>query len=114
MSPRSVRIILVASAFLAGLAACFAVVLLVSGRFSAPSVPQVAAIGGPFTLTDQNGRMVTDRDFKGHPLLVFFGFTHCPDVCPTTLFDVSQILRALGPDADRVRAAFITVDPERD
>jgi len=45
---------------------------------------------------------------------VFFGFTHCPDVCPTTLFEVSQILRALGPDADRVRALFITVDPERD
>jgi protein SCO1 len=51
---------------------------------------------------------------KGHPFLVFFGFTHCPDVCPTTLFEVSQILRALGPDADRTRALFITVDPERD
>ncbi len=114
MTPRSVRILLVASAFLAGLMVCFAVVLLVSGRVLTPGVPQVAAIGGPFSLTDQNGRTVTDRDFKGHPFLVFFGFTHCPDVCPTTLFDVSEVLRALGPDADRVRAAFITVDPERD
>jgi protein SCO1 len=51
---------------------------------------------------------------KGRPFLVFFGFTHCPDVCPTTLFEVSEILRALGPDADRTRALFITVDPERD
>jgi protein SCO1/2 len=111
---RSIRILLVAAAFLTGLIFCFGVVLLVSGRISAPGVPQVAAIGGPFSLTDQNGRTVTDRDLKGHPFLVFFGFTHCPDVCPTTLFDVSEILRALGPDADRVRALFITVDPERD
>jgi protein SCO1 len=114
MTSRSVRILLVAGAFLAGLLLCFGVVLLASGRFSAPSVPQVAAIGGPFSLTDQNGRTVTDRDLKGRPFLVFFGFTHCPDVCPTTLFDVSEILRALGPDADRVRVLFVTVDPERD
>src|SRR6516162_5072874 len=64
--------------------------------------------------TDQNGQTITDQDLKGHPFLVFFGFTHCPDVCPTTLFEVSEILRALGPDADRTRALFITVDPERD
>src|SRR5262249_24629794 len=75
---------------------------------------QIAAIGGPFKLTDQNGREVTDQQLKGKPFLVFFGFTHCPDVCPTTLFEVSEILRALGPDADRTGALFITVDPERD
>ena len=51
---------------------------------------------------------------KGKPSLVFFGFTHCPDVCPTTLFEVSEILQALGTDADRVGALFVTVDPERD
>ena len=51
---------------------------------------------------------------KGHPFLVFFGFTHCPDICPTTLFDISQMMQALGPDADRTGALFITVDPERD
>ena len=57
---------------------------------------------------------MTDQDLKGRPFLVFFGFTHCPDICPTTLFEVSEIFRALGPDADKVRALFITVDPERD
>jgi protein SCO1/2 len=114
MTTRSVRVLLVAGAFLTGLILCFAVILLVSGRVSAPSVTQIATVGGPFSLTDQNGRTVTDRDLKGHPFLVFFGFTHCPDVCPTALFEVSEIMRALGPDADRVRALFVTVDPERD
>src|SRR5437868_1684458 len=114
MNQRSVRILLVAGAFFAGLLLFFGVVLLASGRFSTPNVPQVASIGGPFSLTDQNGRTVSDRDLKGRPFLVFFGFTHCPDVCPTTLFDVSEIMRALGPDAERTRALFITVDPERD
>jgi protein SCO1/2 len=99
---------------LTGLILCFAVILLVSGRVSAPSVSQIASIGGPFSLTDQNGRTVTDRDLKGKPFLVFFGFTHCPDVCPTALFEVSEIMRSLGPDADRVRVLFVTVDPERD
>jgi protein SCO1/2 len=114
MTTRSVRVLLVAGAFLTGLILCFAVILMVSGRVSAPSVTQIATIGGPFSLTDQNGRTVTDRDLKGHPFLVFFGFTHCPDVCPTALFEVSEIMRALGPDADRVRVLFVTVDPERD
>ena len=79
-----------------------------------PNLPQVAAIGGPFSLTDQNGRTVTDQDLKGRPFLVFFGFTHCPDICPTTMFEISEILKKLGPDGDRARALFITVDPERD
>jgi protein SCO1/2 len=114
MDPRHTRILLVFGAFLAGLVACFGIVLLVSGRLSAPSMQATAAIGGPFILTDQNGNTVTDRDFRGYPMLVFFGFTHCPDVCPTTLHEVSEIMRALGRDADRVKAAFITVDPERD
>jgi protein SCO1/2 len=114
MTARNARVLLVASAFVAGLVLCFSLVMIVSGRFSAPSAQQVAAIGGPFRLTDQDGRTVTDQDLKGHPFLVFFGFTHCPDVCPTTLFDVSEVMRQLGPDADRVRALFITVDPERD
>jgi protein SCO1/2 len=114
MTTRTLRIVLMTAAFLAGLVVCLGVVLIVAGRVSPPSVPQVAAIGGPFRLTDQDGRTVTDQDLKGKPFLVFFGFTHCPDVCPTTLFEVSEILRGLGPDAERVRAVFITVDPERD
>jgi protein SCO1 len=114
MTARSVRILVISAAFLAGLSLCFGVVLVVSSRMSTPVAQQIAAVGGPFKLIDQNGKAVSDQDLKGHPFLVFFGFTHCPDVCPTTLFDVSEMLRALGPDADRTRALFITVDPERD
>jgi protein SCO1 len=114
MTARSVRILVISAAFLAGLFLCLGVVLVVSSRMSTPVAQQIAAVGGPFKLIDQNGKAVSDQDLKGHPFLVFFGFTHCPDVCPTTLFDVSEMLRALGPDADRTRALFITVDPERD
>lgn len=114
MNPRAIRLLLVLSAFLAGLVLCFAVVLLVTGRGGAPMIAAPAAIGGSFRLTDQNGKTITDQDLKGRPFLVFFGFTHCPDVCPTTLHEVSEILRSLGKDADRVRALFVTVDPERD
>jgi protein SCO1 len=114
MTARNARILLMSAAFVAGLVLCFGLVVIVTGRGSAPIAQQIAAIGGPFKLTDQNGREVTDGELKGKPFLVFFGFTHCPDVCPTTLFEVSEILRALGPDADRTGALFITVDPERD
>ena len=114
MKARSLRILVISAAFLAGLLVCFGVVLTLSGRLSTPMAQQVAAIGGPFKLVDQNGQPLSDQDVKGRPFLVFFGFTHCPDVCPTALFEVSQVLRALGPEADRTRALFITVDPERD
>src|SRR5258708_2360493 len=73
-----------------------------------------AAIGGPFQLTDQAGQIVTEKNLQGHPTLIFFGFTHCPDVCPTSLFEISEVLRAMGKDADRVNAYFVSVDPERD
>jgi protein SCO1/2 len=108
------RILLVLAAFVAGLVLCFGVILIVAGRSPNPIAQTAASIGGPFELIDQNGRTVSDRDLKGRPFLVFFGFTHCPDVCPTALFDVSEVLRALGPDADKVNALFVTVDPERD
>jgi protein SCO1 len=114
MTARTTRVLVMTAAFFAGLVVCFGAVLIVTGRVSAPVAQQVAAIGGPFKLVDQNGKTISDQDFKGRPFLVFFGFTHCPDVCPTTLFEVSEVLRALGPDADRMRALFITVDPERD
>lgn len=70
-------------------------------------------IGGPFQLTAQTGQQVTEQDFLGRPFLVFFGYTHCPDICHTTLFEMSEILKAMGPDA-KVGALFVTVDPERD
>ncbi len=114
MTARATRILLVLSAFVAGLVLCFGVILLVAGRGGSPIAQTTAAIGGPFQLVDQDGRPLSDQDLKGHPFLVFFGFTHCPDVCPTTLFEVSEVLRALGPDADKVNALFVTVDPERD
>ena len=71
-------------------------------------------IGGPFTLTAADGSAVTDATFRGKWLLVFFGYTFCPDLCPTTLMDIAGALQKLGPDAGRVQALFITVDPERD
>ena len=70
-----------------------------------------AAIGGPFQLTDQAGQAVTDKNLKGRPTIIFFGFTHCPDVCPTALFEMSEVLRALGKDADKINAYFVSVDP---
>ena len=114
MNAATTRLLLVLAAFLCGLVLCFGVVLLVTGRGAAPIGTAQAAIGGPFRLTDQNGKTVTSEDLKGHPSLVFFGFTNCPEVCPTTLFDISEVLNKLGPDADKVNALFVTVDPERD
>jgi protein SCO1/2 len=108
------RVMLVLAAFLSGLVLFFGAILLVTGRAPSPIGSAAAAVGGPFQLEDQNGKPVSDQDMKGRPFLVFFGFTRCPDICPTTLFDVSQVLRQLGPDADRAGALFITVDPERD
>ena len=74
----------------------------------------VALVGGPFTLIDQHGKKRTDREFRGTYLLVFFGYTNCPDVCPTGLQDMSEALDALGPDARKVQPIFITIDPGRD
>lgn len=77
-------------------------------------IPVGTLPGGPFTLVDHTGRTVTDKDFQSSFLLVSFGYTHCPDVCPLTLVQVSATLKALGKDARYVRPLFITVDPERD
>jgi cytochrome oxidase Cu insertion factor (SCO1/SenC/PrrC family) len=71
-------------------------------------------VGGPFTLTDQNGRQRSDSDFRGKLMIVYFGYTFCPDVCPADLMAITQALDALGPAADGVQPIFITVDPERD
>jgi protein SCO1 len=73
-----------------------------------------SAIGGPFHLVDQNGKTVTEADLKGKWSLVYFGYTHCPDACPTALNDISIALDDLGPQRNEVRPVFITVDPERD
>jgi len=101
-------------AFLAGLVLVLAGVLAASTYLSSRSPAPIGAIGGPFHLEDQSGKPVSDQDIKGRPYLVFFGYTHCPDVCPTSLFEISEVFKALGRDADRAGALFITVDPERD
>lgn len=79
-----------------------------------PERTSTDAIGGAFTLTNQRVAQVTETALKGTPSLVFFGFTHCPDVCPTALFEISQVYKALGPKGDQLKTFFITVDPERD
>jgi protein SCO1 len=73
-----------------------------------------AVVGVPFTLSDSRNRIVTDRDFRGHFLLVYFGYTACPDVCPTTLVSVTQALARLGDRGDSIQPVFITVDLKRD
>ena len=73
-----------------------------------------ALVGGPFKLIDQSGKDVTDRDFRGRHMLVFFGFTHCPDICPAELQVMSAALDQLGDEAHKVVPLFITLDPERD
>lgn len=76
--------------------------------------PVAVSIGGPFTLTDTTGRRVSEADLAGKPTAMFFGYTFCPDVCPTTLSEATQWLAALGPDGDRLRVVFVSVDPGRD
>jgi protein SCO1 len=70
--------------------------------------------GAPFTLVDQKGAPVTEAAFRGHPSVVFFGFTHCPEVCPTTLFELAGWLKTMGDDGKNLRAYFVSIDPERD
>ena len=72
------------------------------------------AIGGPFQLIDQDGRGVTEKDLRGKPTAMFFGFTYCPEVCPTTMAAMTRWLEQLGPKADRINVVFVSVDPERD
>lgn len=78
-----------------------------------PATP-LLKIGGPFALKDVDGRTVTDQDLLGKPTLIYFGFTYCPEICPTTLTDIGEWLRRLGPAANELNIVFISVDPERD
>jgi protein SCO1/2 len=106
------RVLLLLSAFVVGAVIIVAGALALLPRGPAPATP--VAIGGAFQLVDQDGQTVTQETFNGETTLVFFGFTHCPDICPTTLFEMSQLFEELGPDARKVAGLFITVDPERD
>ena len=106
------RPLVIVTAFTASLLVGLLLMLWMMGGVRGVTAP--AAIGGPFQLTDQSGATFTDKNLQGRPSLIFFGFTHCPDVCPTSLFEISQVLQAMGKDADKVNAVFVTVDPERD
>ena len=112
MMDRTTRPLVIVAAFAGSLVVGLVLMLWALGGLRSVAAP--AAIGGPFQLTDQAGRIVTEKDLQGRPTLVFFGFTHCPDVCPTSLFEISEVLKAMGKDADRVNAYFVSVDPERD
>ena len=112
MTLRARQLVLPLLVFLIGLAALGVAAVLTLAPSSREAT--TASVGGSFSLVDQGGRAVTDRDFQGNPHLVFFGFTHCPDVCPTKLFEISETLRATRNKGRDLRALFITVDPERD
>ena len=107
MRPTALRVVL------------FGLVALVAAAVGAVAFQSIRgpagdAYGVPFALVDQDGKPVTEAAFRGHPSAVFFGFTHCPEVCPTTLFEMDGWLKELGPAGEDVRAYFVSVDPERD
>ncbi|MEL0156171.1 MULTISPECIES: SCO family protein [unclassified Sphingopyxis] len=102
---------------LVAVAAVFGVILAVGGgdgSKSAPAASAGAAIGGPFTLTAADGSTLTDRTLKGRPFAIFFGFTRCPDVCPTSLARMAQLREQLGPDGMKFDIVFVSVDPQHD
>lgn len=110
---KAVRIIVwIMVALLAGATAW----LVFGGRDPLSSALGIARadIGGPFSLIDMNGRPVTEKTFAGRPHVMFFGYTHCPDVCPTTLGEYAVLKEKLGADAGKVDLLFVSVDPERD
>jgi len=111
---RSRQVILTAIAGIAGFALvvlCLAFALTFRG---AGQGQHVAAIGGPFTLVDDNGAPVTENTLAGKPSAMYFGYTFCPEVCPTTLLDLSRWIQKLGPDADKLNYVFVSIDPQRD
>jgi protein SCO1/2 len=112
MTAQTTRPLVVIAAFAGSLVIGLVVVLWLLGGLRSVTAP--STVGGPFELTDQSGQAVTEQSLQGRPTLIFFGFTHCPDICPTSLFEISEVLRAMGKDADRVNAYFVSVDPERD
>ena len=103
--------------FLTGITAvCLALVYLFFFNFpkKKTSSPKEFTIGSPFNLIDHRGMVITEQDFLGHPSALFFGFTHCPEVCPMTMSKLSMLLDELGTKADRIKVYFVTLDPERD
>ncbi|HEV7371043.1 SCO family protein [Arenibaculum sp.] len=112
------RLLRIAMGSLIGLAVAFLAAWQISRVTQSPlvagSTSGSAQVGGPFTLVDHTGATVTERDFAGRYLLVYFGYSFCPDVCPTDLQVLAQTMDHLGPDADLVQPLFVTIDPARD
>lgn len=111
MARRSIA--LMAAIGLAAIAAIALTLALATYR-TEPAAKGVAAIGGPFSLVDDMGAPVTEAALAGKPSVIYFGYTYCPEICPTTLSDLTRWMRELGPDADRLNYVFVTVDPQRD
>jgi protein SCO1/2 len=112
---RTRLIAFVIAGFLIGALAGAAILLLTTPQGGQPVQSSgTALIGGPFSLVGTDGKPVTDRDFRGRYMLIFFGFTHCPDICPAELQVIAQALDQLGDKAKNVVPVFITLDPERD
>ena len=105
----------IVAGFLIGALAGAAILLVTTPRGGQPVQSSgTALVGGPFSLVGADGKTVTDADFRGRYMLVFFGFTHCPDICPAELQVIAQALDKLGDKAKKVVPVFITLDPERD
>jgi len=110
-------ILVIAAGLAIGVAAALAVFPEARQRLlpaAGPATSGKALVGGPFTLTDDTGKHVTDKDYRGRYMLVFFGYTSCPDICPAGLQLISAALENIGAKADRVTPIFVSVDPQRD
>jgi protein SCO1/2 len=99
------RTLLILASLVLSLAAC---------NRPAPGADSAPSVGGPFQLVDTSNRPVTEKALLGKPTAIFFGFTYCPEVCPTTLAELTSAMKALGPTADKLNVVFVSVDPERD
>lgn len=111
--PSSGKIVFALSVLAIALAVGLGAWWLVPGG-GGPSVTGEALVGGPFEMTDHNGKRVSEKDFLGRYMLAFFGFTYCPDVCPSELQTMSAALDRMGPEAEKIQPVFVTVDPARD
>ena len=111
MSSTPAKIALIVAFAVALVGVIFIVDALYGGRGGSGSIVK---IGGPFTLVDHHGKSRADEEFRGEHLLIYFGYTYCPDVCPTALSDMALVMDALGDEAAKLRPMFITVDPSRD
>lgn len=106
--------VVVAFAGVAGFSAVLLCIALMAGGRPTGQAAGIPAIGGPFELVDDNGEPVSDKQLAGKPFAMYFGYTFCPEVCPTTLLDLSRWIKNLGSDADKLNYVFVSIDPERD